>query len=58
MAALEWDLGRRRTRRLAWDNRAGGAIDLRRSMRRSLSYGGEMLELAHRRRKTRPRPLV
>ena len=58
MAELEWDLGRRRTRRLAWDNRAGGAIDLRRSMRRSLSYGGEMLEPAHRRRKARPRPLV
>ena len=33
-------------------------IDLRRSMRRSLSHGGEMLELARRQRKTKPRPLV
>ena len=59
MAELDWDLGRRRARRTAWNDRAsGGAIDLRRSMRRSLAYGGEMLELTRRRRKTRPRPLV
>jgi len=56
MAELAWDLGRRRTRRLTWGD--GSDIDLRRSMRKSLSHGGEMLDLAHRRRKTKPRPLV
>lgn len=56
MAELDWDLGRRRSRRPAWGN--GNAIDLRRSMRRSLSQGGEMLDLARRRRRDKPRPLV
>ncbi|MYC34919.1 MAG: VWA domain-containing protein [Chloroflexi bacterium] len=56
MAELAWDLGQRRTRRLTWGD--GSVIDLRRSMRKSLSHGGEMLDLAHRRRKTKPRPLV
>ncbi len=56
MAELAWDLGRRRARRLTWGN--GQDIDLRRSMRRSLAYGGEMLDIIHRRRKTNPRPLV
>ena len=56
MSELAWDLGQRRTRRLTRGD--GSTIDLRRSMRRSLSHGGEMLELARRRRKTKPRPLV
>ena len=56
MSELAWDLGQRRTRRLTWGD--GSVIDLRRSMRKSLSHGGEMLDLAHRRRKTKPRPLV
>ena len=56
MADLEWDLGQRRTRRLTWGD--GSELDLRRSMRRSLSHGGEMLDLAHRQRKTKPRPLA
>ena len=56
MSELAWDLGRRRTRRLAWGN--GADIDLRRSMRRSLQHGGEMLELSRRQRKTKPRPLI
>ena len=56
MAELAWDLGRRRTRRLTWGD--GSDIDMRRSMRKSLSHGGELLDLAHRRRKTKPRPLV
>ena len=57
MAELAWDLGRRRTRRLTRGDGVG-AVDLRRTMRRSLSYGGEMLEVARRRRKTKPRPLT
>ncbi len=56
MTELAWDLGRRRTRRLTWGD--GSDIDLRRSMRRSLSYGGEMLDIARRQRKTRARPLA
>ena len=56
MAELAWDLGRRRTRRLTWGY--GSDIDLRRSMRRSLSHGGEMIDLSHRQRKTKPRPLA
>ncbi|MCY4557504.1 MAG: VWA domain-containing protein [Chloroflexi bacterium] len=56
MSELQWDLGSRRTRRLTWGE--GRDVDLRRTMRRSLSYGGEMLDIAHRRRKNKPRPLV
>ena len=56
MAELSWDLGRRRTRRLTWGD--GRDIDLRRTMRRSLSYGGELLDISRRQRKTKPRPLV
>lgn len=56
IAELAWDLGSRRTRRRTWGD--GSQIDLRRSMRKSLSHGGEMLDLAHRRRKTKPRSLV
>ena len=56
MAELTWDLGRRRTRRQTPSRRAAGNVDLRRTMRRSLPYGGEMLTLARRRRRTRPRP--
>ena len=48
MADLAWDLGRRRTRRLT--RGAGSAIDLRRSMRRSLSHGGELVDLSWRQR--------
>ena len=56
MSELQWDLGSRRTRRLTWGD--GRDVDLRRTMRRSLQYGGEMLDIAHRRRKAKPRPLV
>ncbi|MAQ54719.1 MAG: CoxE, partial [Chloroflexi bacterium] len=56
MASLTWDLGKRRTRRLA--SGKSGPLDLRRTMRRSLRYGGEFLELAHRSRKDKPRSLV
>ena len=56
MAALRWDLGHRRTRRMVPGDGAG--LDLRRSLRKSLQYGGEMLELAERRHKVRPRSLA
>ena len=56
LAGLVWDLGRRRTRRTVAGD--GPPLDLRRTLRQSLPYGGEMLELAGRRRQQRPRPLA
>lgn len=54
---LDWqpDLHRGRRQRSA---RRGGRLDLRRSMRRGLRYGGETLELARRQPRLRRRPLV
>ncbi len=46
-----------RTRRLRPDP-AGAYVDLRQTLRRSLRAGGEILDLARRRRVTRPPPLV
>ena len=56
MEGLNWDLGLRRTRRLV----SGGGVnlDVRRTLRRSLQYGGEMLDLAERGPKSRPRSLA
>ena len=56
LAQLAWDLGRRRTRRLVAGDGAG--LDLRQTLRRNLKYGGELLELARREPKDKPRPLV
>ncbi|MDA1127085.1 MAG: VWA domain-containing protein [Chloroflexi bacterium] len=56
MANLEWDLGRRRTRRLAPGQ--SGQLDLRRTMRRSLKHGGEFIDLSFRSPKDKPRSLV
>ena len=56
MAALRWDLGRRRTRRMVPGH--GSGIDVRRTLRRSLQYGGEMLDLAERGPKSRSRSLT
>ena len=56
MADLTWDLGQRRTRRLAQGRT--GPLDMRRTMRRSLKYGGEFLDLAYRSRKQKSRSLV
>ena len=55
MEGLNWDLGQRRTRRLIPGE--GANIDVRRTLRRSLQYGGEMFELATRGPKSRPRSL-
>jgi uncharacterized protein len=56
MGQLAWSPGRRRTRRSAPG--PGGALDLRATIRRNLKYGGEPLELARRRPRDKPRPLV
>ena len=56
MAELAWNLGDRRTRRTVPGD--GTRLDLRKTLRLNLKYGGEILELAHRERKVKPRPLV
>jgi hypothetical protein len=56
MAALVWQLGERRTRRRQPGR--GHLLDLRRTVRRSLKYGGEVMEWARREPKHKPRPLV
>ena len=56
MAELNWQLGRRHTRR--WVRGEGPALDLRRVLRHNVRYGGELLDLPRRRRKEKPRPLV
>ena len=53
---LDWTPGERRTRR--WIPGHGPRIDLRRAIADSLGTGGDIVSLARRRRKTRPRPLV
>jgi hypothetical protein len=57
MASMRWRLSQRRTRRTVGARR-GPAVDLRRTLRRNLSRGGELLKLARRRRKLHRRPLV
>ncbi|MFQ5741924.1 MAG: VWA domain-containing protein [Acidobacteriota bacterium] len=56
MKQLNLSLGTRRTRRL--NPGRGGPIDLRRTVRRNLRYGGEALDLPTRTPKRKPRPLV
>jgi uncharacterized protein with von Willebrand factor type A (vWA) domain len=56
MAQLTFQLGQRRTRRQQPGR--GRHIDFRRSLRRSLRYGGEFMEWSERKPKYRPRPLI
>jgi uncharacterized protein with von Willebrand factor type A (vWA) domain len=56
MAGFVWHLGVRRTRRL--HPGPGYLLDLRRTLRQNLKYGGEVLGWVHRQPKYRPRPLV
>jgi uncharacterized protein with von Willebrand factor type A (vWA) domain len=56
MSDLRWQPGMRRTRRLIVGR--GTALDLRRTLRMNLRHGGEMLRLAERENKIKPRPLV
>lgn len=56
MAQLIWNLGQRRTRRRRPGS--GLAIDIRRSFRHSVRYGGEIIAWSYREKKYRPRPLV
>lgn len=56
IAELAWHLGERLTRRRRPGN--GDILDLRRTLRGSLRYGGEIIEWARRKPKVKPRPLV
>ena len=56
LSRLVWNPGQRRTRR--WVRGRGSRIDLRRAIGASLRTGGEMVKLARRTRRVRPRPLV
>ncbi len=57
MQEMAWELEQRRTRR-RMRARHGVYPDMRRTFRQNLRYGGELLELAWRRRKLKRRPLV
>jgi uncharacterized protein with von Willebrand factor type A (vWA) domain len=52
---LPWRLGRRRTRR--WERSSSAAIDLRPTLRQSLTRG-EIIQLTYRKRHAAPRPLI
>jgi uncharacterized protein with von Willebrand factor type A (vWA) domain len=56
IATLVWQLGERRTRR----KQPGHSLllDLRRTLRGNMQYGGEVIEWAYREPKVKPRPLV
>lgn len=57
MMALRWSLSMRPSRRMA-QARHGRQFDARRTVRKSLKYGGLPLELYKKDRKLKPRPLV
>ena len=56
MALLRWSPGLRLTRRK--ERGRGPALDVRRTLRDSAQYGGELVHLRTRRRKEKPRRLV
>ncbi len=56
MKELVWNLGERRTRR--YEPGKGALFDLRRTLRRNLKHGGEIVQWDRREPKFRPRPLV
>jgi uncharacterized protein with von Willebrand factor type A (vWA) domain len=56
MQGMRWPLAHRRRRHTA--ARTGKQLDIRRTFRHNMRYGGELLHLARRRRKLKPRPLV
>jgi uncharacterized protein len=57
IAKMHWRLGERRTRRLR-PSRHGRQLDLRQTLRRSLRTDGEPVNLARRRPRVKPRPLI
>jgi hypothetical protein len=57
MAQLRWQLSFRLCRRFA-PNKNGRRLDGRRTVRKSMKYGGIPIELAYKSRKLKPRPIV
>ncbi len=57
MESMDWRVGERFTRRRKIAPK-GQRLDWRRTLRRNLKHGGELIQLARRTRKTRPRPIV
>ena len=56
LSQLSWELGHRRTRRTTAGE--GAIIDLRKTIRNNLKYGGELVELSYKGYKAKPHPLV
>ena len=56
ISEINWRLGMRETRRK--QPGSGDELDIRRTFRASMKYGGEILKWDFRRRKQQPRPLV
>lgn len=57
MEKIVWKIAMRRSRRTVHASK-GSYLDLRRSLRDNMKYGGEPVELAKRRRKMKPRRVV
>src|SRR5947199_235178 len=57
MEKIAWKIAMRRSRRTVRASK-GMYLDLRRSLRDNMKYGGEPVELAKRRRKMKPRRVV
>ncbi len=57
IAAMDWTIGERRTRRQHPAHR-GSQLDFTRVLRSNLARGAELFELPEREHKTKPRPLV
>lgn len=58
MAAMIWEMGVRRTRRRVRASKRTCCPDLPRTVRNSIRFYGETVQLAWRRRRIKPRPLV
>ncbi len=57
MQRIAWQIAMRRSRRTVHASK-GTYLDLRRSLRANMKYGGEPVELARRKRKQKPRRVV
>lgn len=57
MEKIAWKITMRRSRRTVRAAK-GRYLDMRRTLRANMKYGGEPIELAHRRRKLKPRRVV
>ena len=56
ISELTWDPGQQRSRRKTRGN--GSLIDFPKTFRSNISNGGELFDIAHRKNKQKPRPLI